>query len=92
MLTTNFSPLEFGHGEDLLLRGEGRLGAHAVLRARAIRMKGLNAEPGWRWPLVARLNGLSSKSVPPTIALTSPVLFSIATSDGARADAAEASV
>ena len=44
-------------------------------------MKGLNAEPGWRWPLVARLNGRASKSVPPTIALTSPVLFSIATSE-----------
>ena len=49
--------------------------------ARATRMNGLNAEPGWRWPLVARLNGFCSKSVPPTIAFTSPVLFSIATSD-----------
>ena len=23
-----------------------------------MRVNGLNAEPGWRWPLVARLNGL----------------------------------
>ncbi len=45
------------------------------------RMKGLNADPGWRWPLVARLNGRRLKSVPPTIALTSPVLFSMATSE-----------
>ena len=44
-------------------------------------MNGLKAEPGWRWPLVARLKGRASKSVPPTMALTSPVLFSIATSD-----------
>ena len=58
-----------------------RLGADARPRARATRVNGLNAEPGWRWPLVARLNGAAAKSVPPTIALTSPVLFSIATSD-----------
>ena len=47
----------------------------------AARMNGFIAEPGWRWPFVARLNGLCSKSVPPTIAFTSPVLFSIATSE-----------
>ncbi len=45
------------------------------------RMNGLIDEPGWRWPLTARLKGRSSKSVPPTIALISPVLFSIATSE-----------
>ena len=45
------------------------------------RMNGLKEEPGWRWPLVARLKGRASKFEPPTIALTSPVLFSIATSD-----------
>ena len=44
-------------------------------------MNGLNAEPGWRCPFVARLNGRCSKSVPPTIAFTSPVRFSIATRD-----------
>jgi hypothetical protein len=44
-------------------------------------MNGLIDEPGWRWPLVARLNGLFLKSVPPTIAFTSPVLLSTATSD-----------
>ena len=49
----------------------------------------MNAEPGWRWPLVARLNGRASKSVPPTIALTSPVLFSMATSDALGPDAGQ---
>ncbi len=44
-------------------------------------MNGLIDEPGWRWPLVARLNGRALKSVPPTIACTSPVLLSIATSE-----------
>src|SRR5436190_2334633 len=44
-------------------------------------MNGLNDEPGCRWPLVARLNGLRRKSVPPTIAFTSPVLLSITTID-----------
>ena len=42
-------------------------------------MKGLKAEPGWRWPFVARLNGRALKSEPPTMARTSPVLFLIAT-------------
>ena len=50
-------------------------------RSAAIRVNGLKAEPGWRWPFVARLNGRSSKSEPPTIAFTSPVLFSMATSE-----------
>ena len=44
-------------------------------------MNGLIAEPGWRCPLVARLNGRALKSVPPTIARTSPVSLSIATSE-----------
>ena len=44
-------------------------------------MNGLNAEPGWRCPLVARLNGFSRKLSPPTSALTSPVAFSIVTSE-----------
>ena len=50
-------------------------------------VNGLNAEPGWRWPSVARLNGYWAKSSlpltigPPTIARTSPVLLSIATSE-----------
>ena len=43
-------------------------------------MNGLKADPGWRWPFVARLNGRALKSDPPTIARTSPVLFLIATS------------
>ena len=34
------------------------LGADAVARARATRVKGLKTEPGWRCPLVARLNGV----------------------------------
>ena len=46
----------------------------------ATRVNGLNAEPGWRWPCVARLNGRFSKSEPPTIARTPPVSLSIATS------------
>ena len=46
-----------------------------------IRVNGLNDDPGWRWPFVARLNGSSWKSLPPTIALTPPVLLSITTTD-----------
>ena len=46
----------------------------------ATRVNGLKAEPGWRCPCVARLNGRFSKSAPPTIARTPPVLLSIATS------------
>jgi hypothetical protein len=39
-----------------------------------IRVKGLIEEPGWRWPWVARLKGLVSKSGPPTIALIAGVV------------------
>ena len=46
-----------------------------------ISVKGLKDEPGWRWPLVARLKGSFSKSLPPTIALTPPVSLSITTTD-----------
>ena len=56
------------------------LGSTPSASARA-RMNGLIAEPGWRWPLVARLNGRALKSGPPTMALTSPVSLSIATSE-----------
>ena len=45
------------------------------------RMKGLIADPGWRWPLVARLKGRRMKSFPPTIARTSPVWLSITTAE-----------
>ena len=44
-------------------------------------MNGLKAEPGWRCPFVARLNGFSRKLSPPTSAFTSPVAFSIVTSE-----------
>ena len=42
---------------------------------------GLNAEPGWRWPWVARLNGWDAYrlSSPPTMARTMPSLLEIAT-------------
>ena len=43
-------------------------------------MYGLNDEPTWRSAWVARLNFDSSKSRPPTIALTSPVELSSAIS------------
>jgi hypothetical protein len=46
-----------------------------------ISVKGLNEEPGWRWPLVARLKGSFWKSLPPTIALTPPVLLSMTTTE-----------
>jgi hypothetical protein len=49
----------------------------------AARMNGLIAEPGWRWPFVARLNGRLSKLSPPTSARTPPVLLSITTIDAA---------
>ena len=45
------------------------------------RMNGLIDEPGWRWPLVARLNGFSSKFGPPTIALTPAFSLSITTTE-----------
>jgi hypothetical protein len=51
------------------------------LSSAAARMNGLIADPGWRLPLVARLNGRFSKLSPPTIARTAPVLFSITTID-----------
>ena len=40
----------------------------------AAKSRGLNAEPGWRFACVARLNELLWKSRPPTSARTSPVL------------------
>ena len=81
MFTTNFSlPPEFGTGNSFG-RDSKVCSVLTPSRSAAISVNGLNAEPGWRWPLVARLNGRSSKSSPPTIAFTSPVLFSIATSD-----------
>ena len=46
-----------------------------------IRVNGLNDEPGWRWPLVARLNGASWKSGPPTIARTAAVSLSSTTTE-----------
>ena len=48
-------------------------------------VNGLNEEPGWRCPLVARLNGWFLKSLPPTIALTSPVALSITTTEAVGA-------
>ncbi len=39
-------------------------------------VNGFHEEPGWRWPLVARLKGADSKSGPPTIARTAPVWLS----------------
>ena len=44
-------------------------------------MIGLIEEPGWRWPIVARLNGFSSKSGPATIALTPALRLSITTTE-----------
>ena len=49
-------------------------------RSAAARTNGLNAEPGWRSPCVARLNWLARKLRPPIIATTWPVWTSIATS------------
>ena len=92
MFTTNFSPLRAGHRELLLLRGEGGVRGSRRLSSASISVNGLNAEPGWRWPFVARLKGRFSKSVPPTIALTSPVLFSIATSEALGPDAVQPAV
>jgi hypothetical protein len=46
----------------------------------AARTNGLNAEPGWRCACAARLNWLSRKFSPPTIATTLPSRGSIATS------------
>ena len=57
-------------------------GAIPLWRALA-RTIGLNDEPGCRSACVARLNWLRRKFVPPNIALTAPVLGSIATSAAA---------
>src|SRR5439155_15775375 len=48
------------------------------------RVNGLNAEPGWRWPWVARLKGCLEKSVPPSIARIPPVALSRTTTDELR--------
>ena len=80
MLTGNTSFLEPGTGNSFGCDAQVLFGSTPSASART-RMNGLIAEPGWRWPLVARLNGRALKSVPPTIALTSPVLLSIATSE-----------
>ena len=47
-------------------------------------MKGLNALPGWRAACVARFHLLCLKLRPPTIALTNPVLTSMATTADCR--------
>src|SRR2546423_4205726 len=81
LFTTNFSfPRVPGTGKIFLRELHSEYGLTPWVSAVA-RANGLNDEPGCRWPLVARLNGLRSKLVPPTIALTSPVLLSITTID-----------
>ena len=54
--TTNFSPRECGTGKIFCLELHSEVGVMPCWSA-AARMKGFIAEPGWRWPLVARLNG-----------------------------------
>ena len=44
-----------------------------------ISVKGLIEEPGWRRPWVARLNGVVSKSLPPTRALIAGFVSSMTT-------------
>ena len=81
MLTGNTSfPPDPGTGNSFGWEAQVLFGSTPSASARA-RMNGLIAEPGWRCPLVARLNGRALKSGPPTIALTSPVSLSIATSE-----------
>ena len=81
MLTTNFSlPFVPGTVTVSFLDAHTELGEMPRWMAVAS-TNGLNAEPGWRWPCVARLNGCDAKFSPPTIARTSPVALSIATSD-----------
>jgi hypothetical protein len=52
-------------------------------RSAVARTNGLKEEPGCRSACVARLNWLSRKLEPPTMALTAPVRGSIATSAAA---------
>ncbi len=54
-----------------------------------ISVKGLIEEPGWRWPWVARLKGLVSKSGPPTIALTPALWLSSTTTEAVAGRVAE---
>ena len=56
LLTVNFS-VEFGTLNTRLRDGHTEPGPMPAFSA-AARMKGLNEEPGWRWPCVARLNGV----------------------------------
>src|SRR2546423_4656288 len=76
----NFSCLEPGTGKTFGREVNTVSGLTPCPRAE-ISVNGLKAEPGWRCPLVARLNGVVAKSLPPTIALISPVLFWMATSE-----------
>ena len=81
MLTTNFS-LPRVPGTVMTSLRDGHTDPAEIPRSSAVaRTNGLNAEPGWRWPCVARLNGCDTKSSPPTIARTSPLALSIATSE-----------
>ena len=68
-----FWPCPFTNGSVFGCEAQTLFGSTPSSSARA-RMNGLKAEPGWRWPLVARLKGRALKSEPPTIARTSPVL------------------
>jgi hypothetical protein len=60
LLTTKYSlpPLEFGTLKIFCLDSHVESGEIPLLRASA-RTNGLKAEPGWRDPWVARLNGCS---------------------------------
>ena len=87
MLTTNFSlgSALLGTSKSFLRDSHVEYGSMPWRRA-AARTKAFQAEPGWRWPCVARLNGACSNCLPgrpPTIARTSPVWLSIATSAAA---------
>ena len=58
MFTTNFSPGEPGTGNSFFWEAKVEFGS-TPLSSASISVNGLNDEPGWRWPLVARLKGLS---------------------------------
>ena len=78
-----------GTGNSLRVRSRSVCPGRSRSGSAVTRVKGLNDEPGWRWPLVARLKGSFSKSLPPTIALTPPVLLSITTTEAVGLDAGE---
>ena len=63
MLTTNFS-LPFVPGTVTVSFFDAQTELGEMPRWSAVAStNGLNAEPGWRWPCVARLNGCDAKFV-----------------------------